>query len=555
MDSRAKELIRQGDFLFQKKTSLNTLHQEIAENFYPQRADFTVNRSLGTDFAAGLTTSYPLIAQRELQSQISAMLRPTATEWFHVGVARDERVDNAGREWLEWATKLQYRAMYDRPAQFRKASNEADGDFVAFGQAVMSCELNLKMNSLLYRTWHLRDVAWCENVAGAVDTIHRKWKPTVREQAQYFGKDKLHQQVQQYLDGTKNPYEQTRVNHVVIPADQYQVHSGPDKQWRTKFVSVFVDIENEHIIDEIPTDNPIYIVPRWQTVSGSQYAHSPCTVAALPDARLLQAITLVLLEAGEKAVNPPMIATNDIVRGDINIYAGGVTWVDRDYDERLGESLRPMLQDTSGLPFGLELRDRIEGMIKEAFYLNKLSLPQAQTKEMTAFEVGQRVQEYIRSAMPLFEPMEIDYNGAICEHTFELLMRANAFGSVHDMPQSLRGQDVQFKFESPLHEASERQKGHTFLEAKQLLLQAAELDPRAATMIKATDALRDCLQGNRTPAKWLASEAEMKETGEALAKRQQASADMQQMGQGAAVAEQMGKAAKEVGKASKEVAI
>jgi len=66
-------------------------------------------------------------------------------------------------------------------------------------------------------------------------------------------------------------------------------------------------------------------------------------------------------------------------------------------------------------------------------FLNKLSLPPAD-REMTAYETGQRIQEYIRNALPLFEPMEMEYNGALCEDTFEALMRVGAFGSPQDIP-------------------------------------------------------------------------------------------------------------------------
>jgi hypothetical protein len=59
--------------------------------------------------------------------------------------------------------------------------------------------------------------------------------------------------------------------------------------------------------DEPASWSLIYVIPRWQTVSGSQYAYSPATVAALPDARLIQAMTLTFFEAGEKATNPPMV--------------------------------------------------------------------------------------------------------------------------------------------------------------------------------------------------------------------------------------------------------
>ena len=62
---------------------------------------------------------------------------------------------------------------------------------------------------------------------------------------------------------------------------------------------VYLDVANNHIMREHGTFSHGITLPRLQTVSGSQYAYSPCTVAGLPDARLLQAMTLTLLEAGE----------------------------------------------------------------------------------------------------------------------------------------------------------------------------------------------------------------------------------------------------------------
>lgn len=542
MDSRAKELIQQGDNLFTKRAPLLSLWQEQADNFYPQRADFTVNRTIGEDFAGQLTTSYPLLAHRELSSQLSAMLRPQGEDWFHISVAREDKIDNQGRAWLEWATGLQRRAMYDQVSQFIRATSEGDSDFTCFGQTVLSTRLNRNRDALLYRNWHLRDVVWCENEEGAVDTVHRKWKPTARELSRFqSGTFTIHSRVKEKLE--KDPYCVINCRHIVLPADVYDTGSGPDgKRWKNKFVSIYIDVDNEHIMEEVGVNFNEYTIPRWQTVSGSQYAYSPCTIAALPDARLIQSITLVLLEAGEKAVNPPMIATQDVVRSDIAIFAGGVTWLDRDYDERLGDALRPIPQDTSGLPLGFEMRNDIRAMIMEAFYLNKLNLPSPE-KGMTAYEVGQRVQEYIRGAMPLFGPMENEYNGSLCTKTFEILMQAGAFGSVYDMPQSLRGQDVQFKFESPLHEAADKQKANTFLESKAMLAEAVAIDPSAGAMFDAKTALRDVLKGIGTPAGWVLSEGKVQEKEAAIAQKAQVMETLAAMQAGGVVAEQTGKAA------------
>lgn len=537
MKSVAQDLIRQGDHLFSERAPLVSLWQEVAENFYPERADFTVQRSMGDEFADHLMTSYPVLIRRDLANAFSAMCRPTAKSWFSMRAAREELEDHAAKEWLEAQTATMRRAMYDRATQFTRATKEADHDYAAFGQAVISVELNRRLNTLLYRTWHLRDVAWCESADGAIDTVHRKWRPTARDLLATF----RHVAPAVRERAEKEPYCRIECRHVVIPAEYY---SG-ERRFRQPFVSIHIDVENQHVMEEEGIWNSYYVVPRWQTVSGSQYAHSPATIIALPEARLIQAITGTLLEAGEKAVNPPMVATQEVVRSDINIFAGGVTWVDAEYDERLGEALRPISQDISGLPVGIEMQDRAATIIKEAFYLNRLNLPPLQGGDkMTAYEVGQRVQEYIRQAMPLFEPLEAEYNAQLCEITSDILLRNGAFGPLDDIPASLRGAEIRFQFESPLHDAIEAQQGQKLLEASALVAQAAQHDPSILKMIKWRGALRDALSGIKTPTKWTVSEDEMDEIAAQEAAQAQAQQVLAGMGQAAAVAETLGKAGK-----------
>ena len=236
-----------------------------------------------------------------------------------------------------------------------------------------------------------------------------------------------------------------------------------------------------------------------------------------------------------------MVAVQEAVRSDVAIFAGGITWVDAEYDERLGEVLRPLTQDKSGIPLGLDMMRDARDMIAQAFFLNKLNMPPAQGQG-TAYEMGQLVQEYIRNALPLFEPMELDYNGAICDLTFDLLLRAGGFGSPDDMPDSLRGQEVQFRFESPLHEAIEKQKGQIFLQAKGILAEAAALDPASASMVDARTALRDVLNGIGTPAKWLRDEDQVEAIDMEQKQKQQAQEVMAAMQTGAVTAKSIGEA-------------
>jgi hypothetical protein len=64
-----------------------------------------------------------------------------------------------------------------------------------------------------------------------------------------------------------------------------------------------------------------------------------------------------------------MIATIDAVRSDLALYAGGVTWVDPEYDEKMGEALRPITQDFRGFNFGVQMNQDARAMINAAFFL------------------------------------------------------------------------------------------------------------------------------------------------------------------------------------------
>jgi hypothetical protein len=526
----AKQLYELAVDQFTKKQPLNSLHQEIADNFYVERADFTVNRSIGTDFAAHLMTSYPMQCRRSLGDQFGVMLRPTARPWFHTRLRHVDfdGLDNETKAYLQWFEETQRRAMYDRTSMFTRATKEGDHDFATIGQCAISVEMNRYADGLLYRCWHIRDMAWQENTEGAIGCKFRKWKPTAYELVKLFG-DKVHKKIKDA--NAKTPFERYDCMHMVVDAEMYD-ESIPRGMPRW---SIYYDVTHEQILEATPIWGQHYVIPRWQTVSGSQYSYSPATVCALPDARLIQAMTFTLLEAGEKATNPPVIATQDVIKSDVALYAGGITWVDDAYDEKLGEALRPLTQDFRGFNFGVQMNQDTRALINNAFFLNKLSMPE-RAPEMTAYEVGQRVQEYIRNALPIFEPMEAEYNAALCDETFSLLWRRGAFGDPRNWPKKLRGAEIDFAFESPLHDAIEQMKGQKFQEAQGLIATAVSLDPSTAFVPRAEVALRDALNGIGVPARWLNSESFVEEAKAAQAKQAQTQQTLANMQQGSEVA-------------------
>ena len=534
---RARQLVAEGDRLFAARDPLLPLWQDFAEQFYVERADFTGPRSLGDGFADHLLTGYPAMLRQELASGVGGVLRPPGRDWFTPKLTGLERQgadsSQAVRRWLENVAAGMRGYMYEPAAMLRRALKQADHDYVVFGNACISLDVNWRDVSLLYRCWHLRDVVWREDFTGRVDEVHRQMKLPVSDVMRLFPKSYA-----AALDNVRPEQrreQELECRHISLPTERFD-----DGKRSGGFVSVYVDVENNHVMEAAGRPTLGYIVPRWQTVTGSPYGYSPPAVASVSDARMLQDVCRTLLEAGEKAVDPPMIATQEAIRSDLALFPGGVTYVDAAYDERLGPAMRPVLQDRSGLPVGLEMQQDIRQQLAGAWMTNKLALPQF-GPQMTALEVSQRVQEYIRQALPLFEPIEAEYNGALCRETFGALAGLNLFGPRESWPTEVGAANVEFAFENPFTSSGDQEVLARYQTVAGLMTTQAQADPGANFEVDIRKAYRDAILATGAPASWLVDEQESQKARDAMNEQEQATDAMSKVQEGAAAAQAAGK--------------
>lgn len=534
MESRASDILRLGDAKFTSRRRVDELWQELALNFYPKRATFTEKRDDGEEYSDHLYSSYPPLARRELGNMLDEFLFPEKFFAIHVD---DEDLDEGDveRRFLEHITDIQYRAMIDPVANLIGARTQTNHDFVAFGNGVIKFGLNVVGDSLLFKNFHLKDCAWSENAEGKVDCLHRNWMPTARQLTQHFG-DRVSGEVKKALK--KDPEKEFECRHAVMPARLYEYKA---RNGRTSpFVSVYIERDTETVLEEVGLDYFCYVVPRWQTVSGSALGTSMVTDVALPDGRTLQVCMRTLREAGESYVNPPLIAIGDAIRNDIALYPGGITIADIEYDERLGEVLRPITQNSSGFPIGMEIATALKEDIRNAFMLDKIQLPEI-THQMTATEVRRRTQEHIRAASPISKPVQREYNHPLCDGVFQLMMAEKAF-PIEQMPESLQNKDIKFKFRSPLDELAEQNEADIYLDVRdRIWAPAVQLDPSLAEIADMEESTRDAMRSAGWKSKWFKPKEAVMQARQAQAEKQQAAAMMQELSAAGQVGEQVGR--------------
>lgn len=513
-ESRARDLVAMGDSMFAAKRPVDALWQEYALQFYTERSDFTGPRVEGAERATHLVTSRTEKNRQRLANLFGVILRPQSPRWFGIHVT-DERLDKGKeeRQFLDYLTGVQWRAMYDPAAQFIRSAREADHDFVTFGNAAIKVGPNIAGNGLLYSCYHLRDTAWSENAEGRVDCLHRNWNPTARQLKQFFESTMSKDALALCAD---KPEERVKCRHVVMPSRAYDYKSKHGKKY--PFVSLWIECETETVLEEVGQNYFGYVVPRWQTVSGSPWGISMATSISLPDARTYQAIVRTMREAGEKFVDPPMLGQENVFRSDIALYPGGITMIDQEYDETKGEALRPVSQDKGGMPIGFEIAQTLREDIDFNFFLDQIQLPDLNGK-MTAYEVRARIEQHRRNAAPIFEPIETDYSTPLCEQTFEVLRDGKAFGPIEKMmPETLANTELKFTFKTPMTDLDEQMAAEIYRAVlADIILPAAQIDRAQLSNLQLTTAVRDAMRSVGTPPEWFAPETAVEQARANLA--------------------------------------
>lgn len=547
-DARAKELLALGSKLYTNKTPYNSLCQEIAINVYPERADFMTPLILGNEFSAHLADSFPVLARRELGDSLSATLRPRDRAWNMCSTGIESiDADPGVARFLEYITITTRSHMYDPRAKFVKATKEGDHDYVAFGQPVISVEEAPNRDHIYYKCHHIRDCAWLENEIGEIDHLHRKDKMSARAMVRKFNPKELHEQIKKAAE--KEPNREFEVRVVALPSDEYEgfgPSSPGSKKKKLPFVIVYLDVENECIIREAPNAVFPYVLPRWKTISGSQYAFSPAAMTALPDARMAQALSSIILEAGEKQINPPIVARDEVIR-DASLQAGAITWADAEYDGPLKDHFMPVNLGAE-MKTAFAMQQGLREMLSRAFFIDKLSLPDSGAQR-TAYEIAQLLEQHVRNLLPLFEPMETEYNAKILDKSFAVLRNMNVY-DFSMMPDALRQlqSPVTWRFRNPMQEVSDRVLVQQFQEALQIegaAMQVGVSAPRT-DFKKARD---DAIRGVGVPAKWRRSDEEIEAEEQQKAQEAQAMQAAQALAGGAQVAGEVADASHKVGQA------
>lgn len=507
-DPRAQRWLTRARSAWSQAAQMRQYYERVAEMFYPERMEFyTRGQSDGRDNTSRLFDGEAVLLRQELADGFGGMLRPRSQDWFYIRAKPLELNDDASVQmWLDHANERLREALYRPRTRFETAMRDNDHDFVTFGVSFLSVTLNRARDGFLFRCPHPRDMAFELDDEDEPSILYEELRLTPLQAEALFRGVQLPRHILEAVEqarrsGTTGSERRLSVWRVICPREEHEWRQQPPSH--ATVASLYIDpVTGQFLAEAHMRVNP-YQVRRWQTVvSGEVWGRSPCTAAALADARTLNTAQRALLEGLEKAIDPPMGASDKVLGSEINLYAGGVTYLG-DVDD-VHRHFRP-IQDGARVDYGLQFTQERRQFLSRAMRQNLLRLPEE--REMTAYEASQRVEEWIRNAAPVFEPMQA-FNADLMERVFSLaLYDINNRAGLFDPPPEQLG-EITWEFEDRLAEAKRKRKLYRTREFEQEMTTFAQVasggDPQMARQYLALVDWNEVLAAKREayPAKW-----------------------------------------------------
>lgn len=412
------------------------LWRDLRDYVRPDTVDIHGYRDTSTDRHRAILDGTAQDAAEELAAGLISFAMNPADRWFTVvprhpnpNILFSRRVGM----WCEDISDLIY-SQYQLPHSGSKESaDECMLDIVAFGTGAEYQDYDYEKGCLSFRSTPVTTI-WCaEGRDGRIDAVYRKIPMTLRQMVTQFGDlpKKLSEKI------AKEPPDRLyHVIHAQFPrSDRDLMKITPQNK---PYASVWVCEETKEVLLDSGADYFKYHIPRWRKLSNEHYGVPP-GAKCINNIRMLNSMKGLIIKAGTRQVDPPMILEDDGFLLPIKTEPGSINY------KMPGASPVEFMRFEGNLPFAQEEQEQERAFIRKCYHNDWLRL-EKQNVEMTAYEVQDRRDEKMRLLAPNLGRLESEWLGPRITLSYKLLARA---GKIPPAPPELEGVPLGIEYSSP----------------------------------------------------------------------------------------------------------
>jgi hypothetical protein len=527
MGERADEILKTHARLLGERANWDAHWQQIAERICPHLADFTTLSASGERRTGKMFDSTGSLALQTFGAALGEMIMPREQRWhgLRTGIQSVDRQPRV-QAYFEAVTDELFYMRYSPRANFENQLNEVRISLGAFGTGPLWVDEVLG-EGISYRCIHMSEVCIEENHHGFVDRVYRKGRLPAREWARRWPETATRlASVREALAPGGNPDRVLEFVHCIRP----RMDRDPERiDWRgMAFESIVVSVTDTDIVREGGYRTMPLLVPRFTASPREPYGRSPAMMA-LPDLKMANEQKKTMMEAGHRAVKPPLLTADDGILGKLSLRPNAVNV--GGLDHRGAELVKPM-HFGSDLRFGMELLADTQKLVERAFLVPLFSIYSDTPDRMTATEVMERAKEKGILLRPAAGKIEAELLGPMIEREIDILA---AMGRLPPLPPELAEIDGEYRvtYDNPLQRAARSERSAGLMRSLEALGPvAAAIGPEVYAAIDFDAAIAGLLEDQGVPPSWMKSPERRAAEREA----EQASAQVGELLQGADVA-------------------
>lgn len=485
MTMTAQQVIARQESLKSKRGILDNHLQELADYALPRKNNFTRINNPGEKKGVELYDGTAVVSCDILASALHGMLTNPNTMWFLLNTHNEDlNKQDFIIEFLQSFSKRIHNVF--NSSNFQTEVHEYYLDLCAFGTATMVVEEDEK-SIVRFSTKHLGEIYIAENSFGYIEEVYRVFNWTAMQIVEHFGKG-----IEEDKESELEKKFGKKITAAFLKKDNREfeiVHSVYKEELTEKskmpYLSRYILKEDKLELSEGRFKRFPYLVSRWTKVSGEVYGRSPA-MNALPDAKSLNMMSKIILQGAQKIIDPPMQVPDDGFVRPLKTYSGAINY----YRAGSQDVAKPIFNDTR-IDFGFEmLRDR-QMKVKEAFYIDRLGVPQ--NDRMTTVEINQRVQEQLRFMGPMLGRQQNEFLQPLIDRVVDIMVdKDGGTGELlGEVPPELYNTGLNVTYTSPIARAQRMSEAEALTSALAASAPMMQIDPEARDVINAESVVRE----------------------------------------------------------------
>jgi hypothetical protein len=432
--------------LTQERSSWVSHWREISEYQQPRAGRFVISdRNRGEKRHQSIYDRTAIGAHRTLAAGLMSGMTSPARPWFRLGLADSDLMEYAPvKTWLH-RTGLVLRKVFSSSNTYR-ALQQGYAELGLFGTWATVVEEDFD-DVLHHHPLTIGEYALATNAKGVVDTLSREYEMTVGQIVKKFGLANASTTVKTLYDrGRLNAW--VPVVHLVEPREERDPRKRDAKNMA--FASCYFEKANdntERYLREAGYKRFPVLAPRWETVGGDIYGHSP-GMECLGDVKQLQHQQFRKSQAIDYQSNPPLqvpVELKDSVKARL---PGGVSYYNQITP---GGGIRTAYEVNLDLNALREDIVDVRSRIRAAYYEDLFLMLANDTRSgITATEVAERHEEKLLMLGPVLERLHNELLSPKIDIAFDYAAEA---GILPEPPPELQGLDLNIEFVSTLAQA------------------------------------------------------------------------------------------------------